>query len=317
MSKRGPICRDCYQLPNHCSLCGLPVREGDGHVKTGDGRFICRFDKATAVLDTEAARDIFAEVRADLSTSFGSVLALKNPEVTVNLFDVDYWSEKGREDGLHKYGFSSTRKNRDGSCTHEVVMLSGQFKDDLAATAAHEYAHLWINENLAPGRVIEGDTIEAICELTAYELMTLRQRPEQFRRIAANPYTHGAINTLLEVDHEHGFRYVLDWVREGTAPSFTTVPKPAALARPANVFTLISTNATPPPLPAALKLGGLVLNGSRRQAIINGQTFNLDETRTLPLRSGPVVVHCREIKSDSVIVEVAGASEPVILRIAP
>ena len=45
MSKWGAVCDDCYKLENHCSICGLPVRDGDGRVKTGDGRFICQFDK--------------------------------------------------------------------------------------------------------------------------------------------------------------------------------------------------------------------------------------------------------------------------------
>src|SRR6516162_3000135 len=56
---RGPVCDDCYKLEHRCSLCGLPVRDGDGSVKTGDGRFICRFDRTNAVLDVAAARDIF------------------------------------------------------------------------------------------------------------------------------------------------------------------------------------------------------------------------------------------------------------------
>ena len=40
LSKWGAVCDDCNKLENHCSLCGLPIRPGDGAVKTGDGRFI-------------------------------------------------------------------------------------------------------------------------------------------------------------------------------------------------------------------------------------------------------------------------------------
>lgn len=119
----------------------------------------------------DAARDLFEDTRDDLIALYGGGFKLKYPEVTVKLFDVDYWSEQDREDGLDKFGFASTRKTADGQCTHEVVMLSGQLRDAMSAVAAHEYTHLWINENRPSDRVIDRDTIEAICELSAYELM--------------------------------------------------------------------------------------------------------------------------------------------------
>ena len=168
MSKWGAICNECYKLENHCSLCGLPIRDGGGAVKTGDGRFICKFDKPNAVLDATEAREVFTEARRELIGLFGSGFALNFPDVTVNLFDVDYWSENGRADGLHKFGFASTRQTPKGACTHQVVLLSGRLRNELAATAAHEYTHLWISENCPRDRVIDGDTIEAICELSAY-----------------------------------------------------------------------------------------------------------------------------------------------------
>ena len=203
LSKWGAVCDDCYKLEDHCSLCGLPVRDGDGCIRTGDGRFICRFDKTNAVLDAAVAREVFADARRELVELYGGGFALNFPDVTVNLFDVDYWSEKGREDGLHKFGFSHTRKARNGDCTHEVVLLSGRLRTELAATAAHEYTHLWINENRPVDHVIDSDTTEAICELSAYKLMEARSQPEQMRRILANPYTHGAITNLVAIEKEN------------------------------------------------------------------------------------------------------------------
>src|SRR6266705_5373730 len=180
---RGPICDDCHKLENRCSLCGLPVRDGDGSMKTGDGRFICKFDKPNAVLDVAAAREIFEDVRQDIVRLYGQGFLLKYPDVTVNMFDVDYWSEKGRESGLHKYGFASTRRTPSGQCTHEVVMLSGELRDEMIATAAHEYTHLWMSENRPDSREIDADTIEAICELTAYKLMQKKNLPAMQKKI--------------------------------------------------------------------------------------------------------------------------------------
>jgi len=44
---RGVVCDDCQKLTDRCNICGLPVLEGDGHLKTGDGRFICKYDAPT------------------------------------------------------------------------------------------------------------------------------------------------------------------------------------------------------------------------------------------------------------------------------
>jgi hypothetical protein len=314
ISKWGAVCNDCYQRPDRCALCGLPVRDGDGHVKTGDGRFICKFDKPNAVLDADAAREIFESAREDLASLFGSGFALKFPEVKVQLFDVDYWSEKGRDDGLHKYGFSSTRKNKSGDCTHEVVMLSGQLRENLAATAAHEYTHLWINENRPAGRVIDADTVEAICELASYELMESRKLRAEQRRIVENPYTRGTILKLLDVEKEHGFRYVLDWVKDGDTPNFDSFTMAAMKVAPVKIPKLVFTNA-PAPLPDSLKLGGLLLGGKEPRAIINKISFAVGDTKQIILRGGEVNVHCREIHRDEVVLEVEGIVTPVELKI--
>jgi len=89
---RGAICDDCEKSPNRCTICGLPVKEGDGHIKTGDGRFICKFDKAGAVLTPDQARELFERTREAVVDLYGREFTLKYPDVTVNLFDVDYWS---------------------------------------------------------------------------------------------------------------------------------------------------------------------------------------------------------------------------------
>ena len=47
------------------------------------------------MLDAAEAREVFADARRDLVELFGRGFALKYPDVTVNLFDVDYWSETG------------------------------------------------------------------------------------------------------------------------------------------------------------------------------------------------------------------------------
>jgi hypothetical protein len=311
MSKWGPVCDDCYQLKDHCSICGLPVKDGDGHITTGDGRFICKFDKTNAILTLDQAKELFEQTRDDVVDIYGRQFGLKYPDVTVNLFDVDYWSERGRENGLHKFGFASTRKTSDGQCTHEVVMLSGRTREEMMGVAAHEYTHLWINENRPADRVIDNDTIEAICELTAYKLMEQKKLPEMQKHILENPYTNGKIKTLVAVERESGTDYILNWVINGKTETFDENANLAPIATtPApQVFY-----APPRQLPEGLKFNGLLTIGKDNQAVINGVSFAVGDEKHLKLRGKTVLVHCDEIHDYTVVVELNGSPDQIILQ---
>ena len=197
---------------------------------------------------------------------YGQSFLLKYPDVTVNMFDVDYWSEKGQTNGLDKLGFASTRRMPSGQCTHEVVMLSGELRDEMVATAAHEYTHLWISENRAEGRTIDTDTVEAICELTAYKLMQKKNLPAMQKKILENPYTHGKIKTLIEIEQQSDTDYVLDWVKRGK----TTTLEEATGFSARTTLPATSFSYAPPVLPQGLQFKGLITIGKDRQAVING-----------------------------------------------
>ena len=83
ISKWGAVCDDCYHLKDHCSICGLPIKDGDGHIKTPDGRLICRFDKTNVVLTLDQAKELFDQVREEVVDIYGQRFALKYPEVTL------------------------------------------------------------------------------------------------------------------------------------------------------------------------------------------------------------------------------------------
>ena len=309
---RGPICVDCEKIQEHCSICGLPVKDGDGHIKTADGRFICKFDKASAVLTLDQAKALFDQTRDDVVDLYGRSFALKDTDVTVNLFDVDYWSEKGQANSLHKFGFANTRKTAAGHCTHEVIMLSGRTREELLPVAAHEYTHLWINENRPDSHVIDGDTIEGICELTAYKLMVQKKLPAMQKRILENPYTNGKIKTLIAVEREGGTDYVLNWVKKGPAETFdddaTLAPIPAPVERSAPFI------AAPVPLPAALKFSGLLTIGKNRRAVINGVAFAVGDQKQIKLRNKTVLVRCHEIQNDAVVLQLNESPDRITMK---
>jgi len=309
LSKWGAVCDDCEKIKDRCSICGLPVKEGDGHIKTPDGRFICRFDKTNVVLTLDQAKDLFEETRAAVVDLYGRDFALKYPEVTVSLFDVDYWSERQGENGLHKFGFASTRIASDGKCTHEVVMLSGRTREEMMAVAAHEYTHLWINENRPASHVIEGDTVEAICELTAYKLMVAKNLPERQKSILENPYTNGKIKTLISIERSAGVDYILNWVKNGKEAAFDEDGNPAPLPAP----SLTPLVYAPRQLPAGLKFSGTMVIGKDQQAVINGVALMTGEQKVIKLRDKSVLVRCQTISDASIVVQLNGSLNTLTL----
>jgi len=302
---RGAICDECERIRDRCSICGLPIRESDPHLKTGDGRLICKFDLPNVVMTQDQAKELFESTRDAVVDLYGPEFALKNPDITVNLFDVDYWSERGRENGLHKYGFASSRPSANGAWTHEVVMLSGRTREEMTSVAAHEYTHLWINENCPASHHIEGNTIEAICELTAYKLMQQRNNPAMQKHILENPYTNGRIKDLVAVEREGGTDYVLKWVKTSTAETFDVDAQLAPLSTPgaANAAPVL---AGPPVLPQGLKFSGTMSFGKDQTAVINGQEFAAGDEKTLKLRNRSVRVRCVTIQPDEIIVDADG-----------
>ena len=133
MSKWGPVCDDCDQLKDRCSICGLPVKDGDGHIKTGDGRLICKFDKTNAVLTLEQAKDLFEQTRDDVVELYGRQFALKYADVTVICSTWITGRRKGARTGCTNSASPARAKPPDGQCTHEVVMLSGRTREEMTA----------------------------------------------------------------------------------------------------------------------------------------------------------------------------------------
>jgi hypothetical protein len=265
---------------------------------------ICRFDKANVVLTLDQAKDLFEQTRDDVVDLYGRQFALKYPEVTVNLFDVDYWSEKGQANGLHRFGFAHTRKSGDGAHTHEVVMLSGRTREEMTAVAAHEYTHLWIWENCPESHQIDDDTVEAICELTAYKLMQQKKDTEMQKRILENPYTNGKIKDLVAVEREGGTDYVLNWVKNSRAATFDANANLAPLPGPSAPVAPITV--APRVLPEGLKFTGIMAFGKEQSAVINGEEFAAGDQKTIKLRNQSVLVRCVAVQANAIAVEANG-----------
>jgi hypothetical protein len=188
-------------------------------------------------------------------------------------------------------------------------MLSGRTREEMMSVAAHEYTHLWINENRPDSHVIDPDTTEAICELTAYKLMGDKKLPDMQKRILENPYTNGKIKTLVEVEREGGTDYVLNWVKNGTTQTLdadANLPS-VSPAVPAQIYF------APRVRPPGLKFSGIMAFGSVQQAVINGVAFTVGEQKKIKLRNKSVLVRCQVIHAADVVVELDGSTNALKL----
>jgi len=311
----GPVCEICAELPNRCSLCGLPIK--DVFSKTPDGRFICKYDLPQTIKSEAEVQHLFEKVHNGLYRLTAGALKLKYSNIAVSLFDVDYWNYQNGNpvpENLRRLGFSQTRPTGD-TLTHSVVLLSGQFKSDTESVCAHEFMHLWINENKARNRNIEQDTLEGLCELTAYKWCVFKEDAAQQAKILENNYTHGKIKILVGLEKDYGFQAILEWIERGTnavvdAQSLSQLgsPKIDAIAG-ANWAARVQEPAQ------TLRLLGVIGSKTNRCALINNRSFFENDEKELALASGTVLVKCLEIRTDTVRISVAGINEPMTLTI--
>ena len=305
------ICAECEQLPTRCALCRLPVK--DPTTKTTDGRIFCRADAANVVVAQDEATKLFAQARSELSTLSDGALTLRSTEVAVQLVDVDYWNAKpggNITNTMHRLGFSISRPIG-GGYTHNVVLMSGQLRTTTLSTCAHEFAHLWLNENLKDGRTLDPDTREALCELFAYRLAARRGDTNELTRIKQNTYTKGVVLSAIEFDAREGLPGVVSWVRTGTEPS---LPAGSGVAPTSPSLTLVRELRPPPPPPVKLELRSLLRTSKRTVAFINTERFEVGRELSMLINGKRHLVRLESAHEGEVVVSVDGVRQTLQLK---
>ncbi len=303
------ICHPCHLIKERCFECGVPVKED--FFKTTDGRIFCRIHKVGRVFDEYEAGRLYIDAIDELRRIARGEMELKYPETPVKLFDSDYWNDSAKRtetNSLHKLGFSHSRGIGD-RMTHGVVLLSGQRRQALAAVCAHEYAHLWINENRASAHAIDPDVVEAVCELAAWKLMQFRSAPQEMEAIRVNTYTRGRIVDLLRLEDDIGFLEVLKWVRVGRERVPPQLLAPTNSSAPPAVTQPVSSPlwVAAPPVPAVLELQGIIRPTTAGSALINGVVIAVGDEKAVPMGAGRISVRCVEVTAESVIVSTNGS----------
>jgi len=78
---------------------------------------------------------------------------------------------------------------------------------------------------------------------------------------------------------------------------------------------VVKTTQKPSAPQVELKLNGISGVAPRRLAIINNHTFEANEEGAVSTATGPVRIHCLEIRADSVLIQMGG--EQRVLRLRP
>lgn len=323
-------CQACENLEARCFVCGLPVK--DGGEKLPDGRILCAREAREAVSSEAEAREISVEVRDELDRLFSRFLTIPDTNVVVTIADryqlENLFRAPGNESAcVTVYGATSTHPLPGHKFIHYVNLLSYLKKSRLMAVCAHEYTHAWMGENVSHERnlLIDRDTKEGFCELVAYKYMVSRQETADMQIIRKNNYTKGQIDVLIEADNKYGFDAVMEWIKSGedNKLDMANLDRVRALkdgsilsSAPTTSALLIVSPAAPTPVPNTLKLKGISGAGQHRFALINDTTFEALERGRVRVGQTNVVVQCLEIRSDSVVIQVAGSNkkEELFLR---
>jgi len=313
------VCSNCLKLPR-CFICGLPVK--DNGLDLPDGRHLCARDGKMAVLTADAARKTAAEVKDHLDRLFARFTSFPtNVDVTVlDRIDVD---QLFQPDG---YDFESPNllgcieaKTNASHRQYTMRLLTGLPMVELKATAAHEFSHAWVGENVPPERRerLSRNAEEGFCELIAYLFMDSQNEEAQKKFILQNHYTRGQVDLFIAAEQRYGFDQILDWMQHGEPSELeeghlekirdVKIPPPASVAaRPAAKTNTIAAVSIPVPVavpaPEALKLQG-ILWGNPPTAIINNHTVFANDRFRLKIGGTELILHCLEIQKKLVRIE--------------
>jgi hypothetical protein len=318
------VCEECSKIKDRCFVCNLPVKSDFKSLP--DGRFICARDLKVTIQSEPEAAEIAKSVKDDLDRLLSRFITMpQDNAVQISIVDKFHLENLFHAPSpadmrcVTVFGASTSNPLPNGKFRHSVDLLSYLSKPRLQAVAAHEFGHTWVAENvkLRRRKILDKNTHEAFCELIAYKYMESLHDEGEMLSIKYNKYTVGQIQVLLEADARYGFNAIVDWMKDGEDDTLsitnlerlrylkdTAAPKPADLVERAYLPT-----PAPPPEPNFLALKGISGTGQHRFALINNATLEASERGRVRVGQTNVIVRCLEIRSNSVVIEIAGAKE--------
>jgi len=321
--ERQIVCALCEKLDTWCTTCQLPVKTN--YLKLEDGRLLCEADAKAAVFSEAVAREVFEAVMRDLVRMLSGLGVAPERNIEVALVDEHrleklYRTELSDRERTAVLGLARTRARETKEFEHSIFLLNGLSPARLAAVAAHEYTHTWLNENIETDRLrhLQDDTKEGFCELLAYKLMMQRNEEMETNAILANAYTRGQIDALIKAEQDYQLYQVVKWLKRGLDDRITLTNTARLLVledQPALTLSWLADVSTK--VPAQLTLRGVSGSGQRRFALVNDRTLEKNEQAPVRVGNSNLTVRCLEIRDASVILQLNGSLEKTELFLRP
>jgi len=318
------VCGPCLQITNRCIVCNVRVHQKFG-LHLPDGRVYCALDTNLAVMAEPIALDLFARAKEQALDLLVRYPPVPDHNLDVHLVTQEEFIRQYRrmpsiDNPLHLAGLTITWAKKDRTKQHDIYLLHGVPRDEFLAVCAHEYTHAWLQEREKATRQLHKDTLEGVCELIAYQVVTRLRMDNEKERILNSSYTVGQINALVAAEKEYGMHRLIEWVDRGIDSWVDTNKLDAVLQLrepelPAEAPFQWLTPAVSPPAPNKLILKSLT--GSSRQplALINNATLAVGEEVKVRVGTSNVLVRCLAISNGVVTIQVQGDPKPIELRL--
>ena len=291
-----------------------------------DGRILCEEDTKTVVLAQEDAGKIFDDVKREAQSLLSQLGTLPHDNINLVLETKSRLDKTGvniissHDDSL-LMGLTRTKMRGENGFEHTVYLLYGLTRERMIVVSAHEYGHTWLHENLR--RKLNNSTAEGFCDWIAYKIIEPKSAIEA-RALSESTYSQGQSQAFIAAEKEYGFYRVMTWVKDGLDPEIDSRHLDRVLVlrdrsgetESESAPAFASVPVAPRASPTNLVLKGLSGSASRRFALINDGTFMANEQGKVRLFDSNVVLRCLEIRRDSVMVQVAGESEPRTLKLS-
>ncbi len=315
LKEKQAVCEACKNLKTACAICQLPVP--DPKHALDDKRVLCERDFAVGVFDEKEALRVFEEAKRDVHRMLRSYGVLPDNNITVSLVNGKTLTQLYQTlPSVHESSLLGLTKSEVATpgrqFRHSIYLINGLGRARLAATAAHEFTHAWMHENIPETRKLEKDTVEGFCELVAFKLMSERRDEVEKKVILANAYTRGQVNAFVQAENELQFNRIIQWLKTGVDEQLEEANPRQVLAVKAEPPPVVwpPPNAVSTTVPETLLLKGISGTPSRRFALINDATVMKNEEARVRVGSSNVVLRCLEIRSRSVLVQLRGGNGP-------
>lgn len=326
LTERQSVCAECQRLPHRCRICRLPVSHRARQLP--DGSYLCAADFDAAVLDEAEVTRICTEARRGCEDILAGSGVVPSPRIKMTVVSSGRLAElrQGIETWHDENLFSLTRTTIDpmGRKLHETFLLNGLGPARLAAVTAREYAHAWVEENVTNQVHLDRDALEGFCDLVAYKLMVRKGETREKMIILASAQGRGQVSGFIQAELPQEFARTLAWVKTGTRPPG---PGEVPLVRESRSSSVakgtagtVAPLAWPPPrmlitpVPDEIQLRGISGPPGRRLALINDATVAMGESCRVRVGSTNRNVRCLEVRDRSVLVEIDGQPQELVLR---